>query len=258
MAVHQGMNSEHIVVVHQPHFLPWPPFVAKLAVCHTFVVQDNVLYKKLYFHNRTRVLGHDGRPAWMTVPVHAHASSDIQSVQVDVNNLRLVRHLINIVRNTYCNAPEFKLIWPTFHSFLRGIGSRPELEDLVAVNVQSLLLLLESLDIPPPRIVYASQLGNSGNTRTDRIVDLIQRVKGTAYLTGWGGSANATVHDLHLLEGHGIKTLTIQKDIATAIQPEFVSLSGLSTMHWLFHMPAHVVRSAILSYDTAICEVQLK
>ena len=41
-----------VVAIHQPHYLPWLPYLDKADSCDIFVYLDNVQFQKRGFQNR--------------------------------------------------------------------------------------------------------------------------------------------------------------------------------------------------------------
>lgn len=76
-----------IVVIHQPHFLPWPGYFNKLANASCFVMQDDIQFRRSYFQNRTLVRNELLRGAdWATVPIHARRETKISDVKIAHSN----------------------------------------------------------------------------------------------------------------------------------------------------------------------------
>src|SRR6185312_7870375 len=63
-----GRNSVVIVAAHQPHYLPWLGYLAKVAAADLFVVMDDLQYEAQNFQNRNRMKLNHG-PQWLTVPL---------------------------------------------------------------------------------------------------------------------------------------------------------------------------------------------
>src|SRR5438105_6905868 len=57
-----------IVAAHQPHFLPWLGYLAKVAAADVFVVMDDLQYEAQNFQNRNRLKLNNGAQ-WLTVPL---------------------------------------------------------------------------------------------------------------------------------------------------------------------------------------------
>ena len=64
-----------IVAAHQPHYLPWLGYLAKVAAADLFVVMDDLQYEDQNFQNRNRVKFNHGA-IWLTVPLERGAQSD--------------------------------------------------------------------------------------------------------------------------------------------------------------------------------------
>jgi hypothetical protein len=248
------MRLKNSVVVHQPHFLPWPPYLAKLALCETFVVQDDVLYRKGYFQNRTRILNRRGTPVWLTLPVHSHSVTTIKATPLDYSNQRLIWHIRNVLEDSYCRSPFFSSIWPAVSDFIRSVGSGENLM-LLNANIASIMLLFTITGLIPPKIVFASHIPNTANSRTERLLDLIEAVGADKYLTGWGASLSPEIHDVGMISRHGVQVIGFDKTIATSLQPEFLAVNGVSTLHWLFQMNRADVTNSILSYAQATIKI---
>ena len=60
-----------IITIHQPQYLPWLGYLDKIDRADTFVLLDNVQYKKNEWINRNRIKTING-PQWITVPVSYH------------------------------------------------------------------------------------------------------------------------------------------------------------------------------------------
>ena len=58
-----------IISIHQPEHLPWPHLIEKIAKSDTFIILDNVQFKKNNVQNRNRLITKNGSFFWSTVPV---------------------------------------------------------------------------------------------------------------------------------------------------------------------------------------------
>ena len=65
-----GGSVTKVVAIHQPNFLPWLGFFAKLARADVFVLLDDAQFQKKRGTGSNRVkLLVAGRAAWVTVPI---------------------------------------------------------------------------------------------------------------------------------------------------------------------------------------------
>jgi hypothetical protein len=117
-----------IFAVHQPNFLPWMGYFAKIAASDVFVFLDDAQMPQ----GRSvvsRVLIRKGEESgWLTVPVNRHASDEIRTVRLDEGDWRK-RHFA-ILRDRYGKAPHFDevvgLIAPAYetdHDLLADFNS---------------------------------------------------------------------------------------------------------------------------------------
>jgi hypothetical protein len=174
-----------IVAAHQPAYLPWLGYLAKIEKADVFVVMDDLQYEAQNFQNRNRIKVNNGA-AWLTVPLARGSQAD------------------HILDKRIADQPPGKEHWQrrTWRTLLLHYGRTafweryaPELEAvytssrwvrLLDLDLHLTSLLLRWLDIQRP-LILASSLGLVG-TKTDRIVDLCRRVGAKTYLSGSGAS----------------------------------------------------------------------
>lgn len=182
------------VVVHQPHFLPWEPYFARLARADLFVVLDDVVFKKGYFHNRTVISDGSGGGRLLTLPVK-------KSNQVTISKVELVgthenRKCAYSIANAYLR---FKELRNFVDEICSKVESAPDL--LMPLNMELINSVFNVLGITPPEIAYASAIALS-QERTARLIDICHRTGATTMLVGWG--AMLTTHDLTAIRAAGI------------------------------------------------------
>ncbi len=173
-----------IVAAHQPHYLPWLGYLDKLAKADLFVVMDDLQYEAQNYQNRQRIKLPTGA-AWLTVPLHRGGQDDrICDKQIDnAGNPKQHwqrRHWLTI-ESVYGRAPFFA----RYADELRAVYSRPW-ASLLELDLHMLDLARRWLAIKTP-ILRSSTLALSG-TKTDRLIDMCQKVGARCYLTGSGGS----------------------------------------------------------------------
>lgn len=164
-----------IVAIHQPHYLPWLRYCDKIARADVFVALDDVEFNKNGWQNRNKVKGPSG-PQILTVPVLHRLAQPIHEVAVRPDQPWARKHL-RTIEQSYARAPYLS----TFHDALERIYAA-SWDRLVDLNLEMLRWHLDALGIPTP-IVRSSELGVQGRA-TQRLVDLVRKVGGTAYLTG--------------------------------------------------------------------------
>ena len=175
-----------IVAAHQPHYLPWLGYLAKVAACDLFVVMDDLQYEAQNFQNRNR-MKLAGGPAWLTVPLLRGSLHDrIVDKRIDntaTGRQHWQRRTWRTLEVHYGSAPYFA----AYADELRDVFTRPW-HSLVELDLHMLELACRWLAIDTP-IVRASWLGLTG-AKTDRIIALCRAVGASKYLSGSGGSTS--------------------------------------------------------------------
>jgi hypothetical protein len=175
-----------IVAAHQPAYLPWLGYLAKLAAADRFVVMDDLQYEAQNFQNRNRIKLDTG-PAWITVPVERGSLCD-RIVDKRIAHTTNPRHdwrrrTWATIETHYRRAPFFARYAPE----LRAIYDE-DWTSLVDLDLRMLELARGWFGITTP-IVRSSTLALAG-AKTDRIVSLVRAVGATTYLSGSGGSTH--------------------------------------------------------------------
>jgi hypothetical protein len=173
-----------IVSAHQPHYLPWLGYLAKIAASDLFVVMDDLQYEAQNFQNRNRVKIAHG-PAWLTVPLERDGQAteirDKRIANESSPKQHWQRRHFETLRNNYSSAP----FWKLYEAALQDAYARPW-SRLIDLQLHMLMLHLGWFAIKKP-IVLASSLSLSG-TKTDRLASLCHAVNADVYLSGGGGS----------------------------------------------------------------------
>ena len=172
------------IAAHQPAYLPWLGYLAKVAACDRFVVMDDLQYEAQNFQNRNRVKVNNG-VVWLTVPLVA-GRRDERICDKRINNQaspkeHWQRRSWQTLKTHYGRAPCFE----RYATELEEVYTR-RWERLVDLDLHILQLFLRWFGISRP-LVLSSTLGLEGQ-RTDRLVDLCRRVGASVYLSGSGGS----------------------------------------------------------------------
>ncbi|NVB84257.1 MAG: WbqC family protein [Kofleriaceae bacterium] len=174
-----------IVAAHQPHYMPWLGYLDKLAKADLFVVMDDLQFIGRNYQNRQQLKLAEG-PAWLTVPIVRGHSDRILDKQIEAcGNPKQHwqhRHWRTLVSH-YGAARYFS----HYADELLDVYTRPW-TNLIDLDLHMLALARRWLDIPTP-VVRASKLDLTG-AKTDRLIDLCQKVGARCYLTGVGGSSD--------------------------------------------------------------------
>ncbi len=191
-----------IVGAHQPSYLPWLGYLDKLAKSDVFVVMDDLQYESQNFQNRNRLKLNHG-PQWVTVPLVRGAQTDRVMDKRIENAGRGGRHhwqhrTWGTLETHYGRSPWFTRYAPD----LEDVYSR-RWDWLLDLDLHLLDLARKWLAITRP-IVRASTFALRG-AKTDRIIDLCEKLGASVYLSGRGGSTGYL--DTDALARAGIATM---------------------------------------------------
>lgn len=198
-----------VLVAHQPAYLPWPGFFARLLDVDRLLLLDGVQYTQGGWQNRNFVAGPHGVRVRMTVPVCRGFGQPISHVRIAEEPWR-ARHWRTLT-HTYRRAP----YWDQWEERLRTVYARPWTH-LAAVNEELIRLLLEALGLPVT-LLRSTQLAPAG-AKTRMLIDLCQRTGTRVLRVGTGAT---TYLDVGLLAREGIAV-----EVATWTSPPRVSWPG--------------------------------
>lgn len=160
-----------LVSIHQPHYLPWLRYFEKVARSDIFLLLDDVSFTRNGWQNRNRVKTDQGVRT-LTVPVRGPLGCPLAEMEICAGNWP--RKHWQTLRQSYSRASSFQ---PDLENLYEASWSR--LGDL---NRAMFTWHLEALGLRTPWSVSSAHSA-SGNA-SERLVELVRTVGGTAYLTG--------------------------------------------------------------------------
>ncbi|MGC8667773.1 MAG: WbqC family protein [Chthonomonadales bacterium] len=182
-----------IVSIHQPHYLPWLPYVHKVALADLFILLDDAAYTKNGWQNRNKIKNANGWQ-YLTVPVRASLNQPIHTVEIAQPGWGSAHSAA--LKANYSKAPYYA----QHAAFFEECFTRPW-HRLADLNEAVLRYILEAVGIRV-EIVRSSTLNVPG-CATQRLVDLCRAVGATAYLSG--RYAAQTYLEPHMFQDAGIE-----------------------------------------------------
>jgi hypothetical protein len=174
---------EIVVACHQPNFLPWLGFFAKIARSDAFVLLDDVQFtqgaNKHNWTSRVRIATANG-VIWLSMPVRR--SGEGRQLISDLKTDECSRWLPKMIRTldeSYRKAPHARECLPSIVEVLSRHQS-----SLCDTNVALIRLICEMLGLHTP-LVLSSERPVDGSATT-RLVNLTRSLHGTTYLSGDG------------------------------------------------------------------------
>jgi hypothetical protein len=186
-------------VILQPSYIPWRGFFHQIYKSDIFVFYDDVQYDRHGWRNRNRIKTPEGS-RWLTIPLKSTGSqwkeARICDMQISWEKKWNQAHF-ETVRHNYSKAPYFR----RYESMLAS-WYRTEPDSLADFTIETTIGLAHELGIRKTQFVRSSTLGCSG-TKTDRLLEILQKLGATHYISG--PSAKDYL-ETHKLEGKGITT----------------------------------------------------
>jgi len=168
--------GRRVVGIHQPEYLPWMGFLNKLVNSDTFVLLDNVQFRKNYFQNRNRIRTADGW-VWLTVPIKkAPLETLISEIAIDDSKPWGESHWKSLKQN-YSKAKHFA----EHSNFFEKTYSR-KWTRLAELNTEIIRFFADALGIKV-EIVLASELQAKG-TGTELLLHICEELDADIYLSG--------------------------------------------------------------------------
>ena len=167
------------IAIHQPQYIPWPGYFAKILSSDIFVFYDDVQYSKNSIMNRNEILV-NGQKQYLTVPVRKGALKDRINEKMTADGDWKVKHL-KTIENAYRKHPFGREVLRLFESAFEGTtGSIAEL------NISLTTLICSYLGIDT-EMVISSRLDIHDEDPTMRIVMIVKALCGNEYISGTGG-----------------------------------------------------------------------
>jgi hypothetical protein len=165
------------VAIHQPNYLPWCGYFAKLKACEIFIFLDDAQMSKSSYVQRTKMRSPVG-DQWLTLPARIHNTPRI--ADVSFADSRWPRKHVATIGQVYRKAPFFdevmRVIEPAYAS--PGIN-------LSTFNRRLIESVGRYLGIER-QVCLISEL-NVASTGDQRLVELTRKVRGTHYISGAAG-----------------------------------------------------------------------
>lgn len=212
--------------VHQPNYLPWLGFFAKMSQVDVFVVLDDVqLPQGRSYVSRTRIRDRDDA-RWLTVPIRRSAKPPINEVLL-ADEPWADKHLRSL-QMTYGRSPAYAGVMPALEE-----AFRPPPTHLSTLNEHLLAAAARLLGIEV-RIERSSELRPQG-TAGDRIIDIGHRLRASTYVSGAGGQ---NYQEREAFEAAGIELVVREYAPVPYEQAQGAFVPGLSVVDALVNLGA--------------------
>jgi hypothetical protein len=201
------------IAIHQPNYLPYPGFFAKLALSDIFVIYDTAQFSRGEYMNRNVVRNFSNNGCiWLTLPVGKKNFKNVCIKDIQITDTSIFEKHQRTLTSLYSKAPFFD------EKLCSKIGEKHK--NLAEHNFSLISFFINNLYIKKPKIVFSSEFAVNGKS-TQAIISLIKSLGGTEYISGVGGRGYL---EENLFEKNNIKLSYINyKPLTyTQIHPGFV------------------------------------
>ncbi|MBI4368981.1 MAG: WbqC family protein [Elusimicrobia bacterium] len=174
-----------LVSMHQPHFFPWLPYMAKILHSDGFIILDNFQFSRSKWVNACRWLSRNG-PIRAVVPV-GHHLKPINEIRPAGNDWG--RKLFRTLSECYGASPR----WRDHKGFLTSVFLEQKFNSLAGLNVFILEYCLRDLGFRG-RLWKSSELAFRG-TKVESLVDLLKKTGAAGFLNARRGIEGYMVSD---------------------------------------------------------------
>lgn len=190
------MQGSKVIAIHQPNLFPWLGFFSKIARADIFVFLDHVANnpRSAIYTKRVKIIS-NSQEFWVTLPLKSNKAEvfiPINSMEIDKPGLVATKHLKTIELN-YKKAPFFSEVF----EYIVNFYNHPS-PFIAERNIDFIVNISKRLRIGK-EFIKSSDLNCIANS-TDLLIEIIQKLKGTDYLSG-DGAADYQIEDLYRLNG---------------------------------------------------------
>lgn len=170
------------IAIHQPNFLPWIGYFAKILAVDEFILLDTSQFSKGSYQNRVQIKTPQGA-AWLTANVKKEKVSFVPANIIKLADFDRwkVKHL-KTIRANYSKSANFSYFFDQLSNFYEN----SEFEYLCDFNIALIELCCSALGIESSRFLRSSDLEIIGSN-DDGLIEICQKVNANSYLSGSGG-----------------------------------------------------------------------
>ena len=191
------------VVISQSMYFPWVGLLEQARLADVFVHYDDVQFDR-GFYNRVQLKTEAG-VRWMTIPLSNHRRRQkIDEIAIDAG-VDWRRSHRDMLRQAYRKAP----FLVDMLAVVDSVFDRP-LATLAEVSRTSLLALIDYFGFRGGRRFLDSRQLAIGGSGSQRLLDMVQSIRGTSYITGHG-ARNYLDHDAFERAGIAVKYMDYRR-----------------------------------------------
>lgn len=214
------------LAAHQPDYLPYGGFFARMLMVDAFVLVDHVQFEKKSFQSRNRVAGNGG-VVLLSVPVRSRGrfTQSILDVEIAEPGGRWRMAHWRTLQQCYGRAECFQQHASFFEWLYQSSWTR-----LVDLNLAIIEYLCKCFGITTPRYRSSELAVSAGGTGL--LAELCRSCSATEYVSGPGGLSYV---DDTVLEAAGLRSTYAQYEQVAYPRTGQLFVPSLSAVDLLFH-----------------------
>lgn len=214
-----------VVAIHQPNYLPWLGYFAKIAAADVFVLLDDVQFSKGSYTNRVQI-SRNGAAGWLTVPIRHEFGALIKDIEIARADWSTAHR--SILKQSYGGAAAFASVWPALEPWLaEAEGGLADINGALIRRIAQRLALRT-------RFLTSSQIGVTATAADERLAAIVSRIApGGTYLSGQGG---ASYQSADVFAARQVRLAYSAFKPVPYARGDETFLPGLSIVDALFHL----------------------
>jgi len=221
------------VGIHQPQYMAWPGYFAKIAAADTFILYDTAQYQKNALINRNAIRVRNEEHL-LTIPVVTGHVHDQIRAKTTVDERWKIKHLKTLEAN-YSQSPFFKEIMDIFKQTVAGTT-----QVLSEINIANIRAICAYLGLNTSLLISSHMGPDHDEDPTQKLIQMIQKVSGKVYI---GGTGAKNYLNEALMASNGIDVQYFQYVPSEYPQQGQGHVPGLSIIDMIANIPKDEVRA---------------
>lgn len=164
------------VAILQSNYIPWKGYFDLINLVDEFIIYDEMQYTKNDWRNRNKIKSPNGSH-WLTIPVK-QISLKQKINETEIADSNWANKHFQTIKQFYSKTPYFS----EYKNYFENLYSTCQFSLLSDINFHFINSLCELLDIKT-KISWSQDYGLVEG-KTERLVDLVLKAKGTEYISG--------------------------------------------------------------------------
>jgi hypothetical protein len=171
-----------IATIHQPNYLPWLGFFDKIKRSDILVILDTAKFVEDDFQQRNKIRTSSKQGwMWLTIPIPKDCH-DVPINKVKMADSNWKQEHWKSVQHFYARTPYFE----SYSKFFQKIY-RSDIKNLSEFNIEIIKYLISAFNINSKVFVASEMPINHSLKSTDMLIEIINRVGATHYISGKSG-----------------------------------------------------------------------